>query len=63
MTSWCYLGGKLRELGPQALWHELLAILIGTGILGWSVGLTTAGNFVIIYFSHEALGLGSPAGD
>jgi pimeloyl-ACP methyl ester carboxylesterase len=26
-------------------------------------GLTTAGNFIIIYFSHETLGLGSSAGD
>jgi len=37
MPSWRHPGGKLRELGPQALTDaELLAILIGTGIPGRS---------------------------
>lgn len=34
---WRHPGGKLRELGPQALTDaELLAVLIGTGIPGRS---------------------------
>ncbi|MEM3554907.1 MAG: UPF0758 domain-containing protein [Candidatus Micrarchaeaceae archaeon] len=35
MQTWRHPGGKLRELGPQALTDvELLAILIGTGVRG-----------------------------
>ncbi|MGB9722981.1 MAG: UPF0758 domain-containing protein [Chloroflexia bacterium] len=35
MQTWRHPGGKLRELGPQALTDvELLAVLIGTGVRG-----------------------------
>ena len=40
MAEWKHPGGKLRELGPEALSEaELLAILISTGIQGKSAEL------------------------
>jgi hypothetical protein len=43
--------------------NPLFAIGPGGIFCGRDGGLTTAGDFIIIHFSHEALGLGSSAGD
>jgi len=45
---------SIEELA-EALYEALHALA--------ALGLTTAGDFIIIHFSHEALGLGSSAGD
>jgi hypothetical protein len=46
----------VEQFNPDELLPPTVAALIPKG-------LTTAGNFIIIYFSHETLGLGSSAGD
>jgi hypothetical protein len=56
----------LRFHGPALA--EALAALLGAFWLrgedpAWALEWTTVGNFIIIYFSHETLGLGSSAGD
>jgi hypothetical protein len=56
----------LWVVDPNSMAKEaaaLVAFFNGPSPTPGPSGLTTAGNFIIIYFSHETLGLGSSAGD